>query len=261
LDRSVRRLISVPCEGETLAATLDEAAGAVGLLIVSGGNEIRSGAHRGMALLAQRLATAGIPVFRYDRRGIGDSTGENGGFLSARPDLTAAVAAFRFAAPGATRIAGLGNCDAASTLALFGRDAGIDAVILANPWIVEQPDDLPPAAAIRARYAKRLRNPASWLRLLRGGVDISKLLSGLIKVYTAGSKDANALGARVMGAIDSWQDRVTIVLASGDTTAQAFAEYRGTSPTISVDTASHSFAGTENAARLEAEILAAFRRI
>ncbi|MGE2778108.1 hypothetical protein ACQHM9_27125, partial [Escherichia coli] len=84
--------------GESLVATLDEADGSTGLLIVSGGNEIRSGAHRGMAMLAHRLAAAGIPVFRYDRRGVGDSTGDNKGFLSAEPDLIAAVAAFRRAA-------------------------------------------------------------------------------------------------------------------------------------------------------------------
>ena len=40
----MRRLITVPCEGETLIATLDDAAGATGVLIMSGGNEIRSGA-------------------------------------------------------------------------------------------------------------------------------------------------------------------------------------------------------------------------
>ena len=52
----MRRLIAFPCAGETLLGTLDEAYGKTGLLIVSGGNEIRIGAHRGMALLAQRLS-------------------------------------------------------------------------------------------------------------------------------------------------------------------------------------------------------------
>ncbi|WP_334007723.1 hypothetical protein [Sphingomonas aerolata] len=120
----MRRLIAVPCEGETLVATLDEAAGATGVLIVSGGNEIRSGAHRGMAMLARRLAAGGTPVFRYDRRGIGDSSGENRGFLSAQADLVAAAAAFRAAVPHVTRLVGFGNCDAASALALFGGRRG-----------------------------------------------------------------------------------------------------------------------------------------
>ena len=52
----MRHQLTFDCEGATLAASLDEAPGTTGLLIVSGGNEIRSGAHRGMALLAQRVA-------------------------------------------------------------------------------------------------------------------------------------------------------------------------------------------------------------
>ena len=42
----MRRVISFACEGETLFGSVDEAPGTTGLLIVSGGNEIRCGAHR-----------------------------------------------------------------------------------------------------------------------------------------------------------------------------------------------------------------------
>src|SRR3546814_4060218 len=77
---------------------------------------IRSGAHRGMAMLSQRIAAAGHPVFRFDRRGIGDSDGSNGGFETSGPDIAAAIAAFRAAAPHVARIAAFGNCDAASAL-------------------------------------------------------------------------------------------------------------------------------------------------
>ena len=253
----MRSLIALPCEGETLAATLDDAPGSTGLLIVSGGNEIRTGAHRGMTMLAQRLADAGIPVLRYDRRGIGDSTGTNGGFLSAGPDLTAAIAAFRAAVPRLTRIVGFGNCDAASTLAVFGQSAGLDAVILANPWIVEDKDDLPPAAAIRARYLQRLRDPRSWLR----GVDLRKLATGLRKLATRRPETPGSLAYTVTRGIDSWDDAAIILLATGDATAQAFtASFAGAAPIIRIDTASHSFAGARNAARLEAEIMAALRR-
>ncbi len=58
MDRTLRRLIAFGCEGETLAATLDEAGGTTGLLIVSGGSEIRSGSHRGMAMLAARFSAS-----------------------------------------------------------------------------------------------------------------------------------------------------------------------------------------------------------
>ena len=254
----MRRFISVACEGETLGATLDEADGATGLLIVSGGNEIRSGAHRGMADLAQRLAATGTPVFRYDRRGVGDSSGDNRGFLSAQRDLIAAAAAFRSAAPHLTRVVGFGNCDAASTLALFGRSAGIDRIILANPWVIEPVDDLPPAAAIRARYAERLRDPATWRRAVSGQVSLTKLFKGLRRVVAAKTETQAPLATQVLSALDDWCDDVVIVLASGDATAIGFAAaYRGGASVTRLDTASHSFAGAENAAALYAAIATA----
>jgi exosortase A-associated hydrolase 1 len=241
MDRIMRKLIAFPCEGETLAVTLDDALGTTGLLIVSGGNEIRSGAHRGMAMLAHRLAETGIPVFRYDRRGVGDSTGYNGGFLSAEPDLIAAAAAFRSVAPHVTRVVGFGNCDAASTLALFGRSAGLDRIVLANPWVVEPIDDLPPAAAIRARYAAALRDPATWRRALRGAIDFRKLVRGLRRISATQSE---ALSTRVLTALAGWDTNAAVILARGDATAIAFAAAAGASvPTETIDTDSHSFTG------------------
>lgn len=259
----MRRLTTFTCGGETLVATLDTAGGATGLLIVSGGNEIRIGAHRGMALLAQKLAARGVPVFRYDRRGIGDSTGENGGFLTSGPDIAAAAAAFR-AEAGVDRIVGFGNCDAASALALFGAEAGIDRLILANPWVIERQDDLPPAAAIRARYAEKLRDPREWLRLARGGVNLRKLAGGLTKLATRKPQQDASLAARLIAALGEWNGNATILLARSDNTAIAFADAVHTVdfavPIHALDSDSHSFARAGDAAWLEEQIVAALAR-
>ena len=233
---SERTALSFAVAGETLAGTLDAAAGTTGLLIVSGGNEVRIGAHRGMALLARQVAAAGHPVLRFDRRGIGDSTGDNGGFDTSGPDIAAAVAAFRSAQPHLTRIIGFGNCDAASALALFGREAGLDGLVLANPWAVEVADDLPPPAAIRARYAARLKDPRALWRLVRGGVDLRKLVRGLRASRAA---PATALAGRLGGA---WPHDATVLAASGDNTAIAFRAALPHVPVIARDTDSHSFA-------------------
>ncbi len=254
----MRRLIAFDCTGDTLIGTLDGCVPAeagtqsgpppprgyistTGLLIVSGGNEIRCGAHRGMALLAADLAERGTPVFRFDRRGIGDSTGENCGFRSSAPDIAAAAAAFR-AETGITRLVAFGNCDAASALALFGRAAGVDAVILANPWVIETTDDLPPPAAIRARYADRLRDPAAWRRLLTGGGSPGKLARGLMRI----AAPAPPPQSDVIEAIAHWGDAASIILATGDATAIAYANAARSanhpSPTR-IETTSHSFAG------------------
>ena len=261
MGASVRRLLTLACSDETLVATLDEAPSTTGLLIVSGGNEVRAGAHRGMALLAARLAAGGVPVFRFDRRGVGDSSGKNDGYLSSAPDIAGAVAMFRAEAPQMERIVGFGNCDAATALALFGQAAGVDRLVLANPWIVERAaDDLPPAAAIRARYAERIRSPREWGRLLRGGVDFAKLINGLWAVVAR--KPKPALARRFASALASAD--ATIILAERDATAIAYRDAARTIgldlPTVTIATASHSFARPGDAAALEIAIRAALMR-
>lgn len=262
----MRRLTSFPCAGETLAATLDDAPGTTGLLIVSGGNEIRIGAHRGMAELAATIAAAGHPVFRYDRRGIGDSTGENNGFESTSEDIREAAAAFRSECPHLTRLLAFGNCDAASALILFHPGANIDALVLANPWTIEAPDDLPPAAAIRSRYVEKLKDPRELLRLLTGGVNIRKLASGLLKASARQSQTHTSLPARLAAALNATEIPVTILLAARDSTALAFADHWRGAPFArararctleTCDTDSHSFARPPDKAWLTRRVLAA----
>ena len=249
----MRHQLSFACEGAALAATLDEASGTTGLLIVSGGNEVRSGAHRGMAALAQRVAAAGHPVFRFDRRGIGDSEGANGGYTSSGGDIMAAIAAFRDAAPHATRIVAFGNCDAASAL-LLHQPLPLDALILANPWTYEDNEEeadepaLPPASAIRARYWSRLKDPKSLLRLFKGEIDVRKLVRGLSALGQSTAPAApDSLPARLDRALASFSGPATILLATGDRTAQAFADNCRPSaiPVERLASASHSFAGDD----------------
>ena len=81
--------LSFECREDRCAATLDSAPGTTGLLMVSGGNEIRAGAFNGQSRLAAEIAAAGFPVFRFDRRGIGDSEGTNRGFRKSTKDIAA----------------------------------------------------------------------------------------------------------------------------------------------------------------------------
>ncbi|WEK01592.1 MAG: hydrolase 1, exosortase A system-associated [Candidatus Sphingomonas phytovorans] len=260
----MRRLITFPCAGDRLAATLDEGNATTGLLIVSGGNEIRIGAHRGMALLAARLAATGTPVLRYDRRGIGDSTGNNKGFLESAPDIAAAAATL-VAETGIRRLVAFGNCDAATALALFHGVAGIDSLILANPWVIEDSDDLPSAAAIRARYAQKLRDPREVLRLLRGGVNITKIFGGLRKISAAKPPVADSLASRLIAALAASTIPITILLAKRDNTAIAFRKQWNAVPSANVvlrdyDTDSHSFATKADKQWLFDEIETALER-
>lgn len=230
------------CDGDRLFATLDDAPGEIGLLIVSGGNEIRAGAWAGQAQLAARVAAAGHPVFRYDRRGVGDSPGANRGFRETRDDIAAALAAFRAAAPGARRVVAFGNCDAASALMLFADNLKLDALLLANPWTIDGDDDAVQApAALRSRYAAKLADPTEWKRLLTGAIDLRKLAGGLRQA--AASAPRSALADDMRAGLARFEGQVSILLATRDRTAQLFTAAWGEDPRIArLDSTSHSFA-------------------
>lgn len=214
--------LTFPCGETALAGTIDTAPSSSGLLLVTGGNEIRAGAFSGQAALATRIAAAGFPVFRFDRRGVGDSGGQNLGFRQSRKDLAAAVSAFRAIAPNVDRVVGFGNCDAASAL-MLAAGADCDALVLANPWTIEQPDETPPPAAVRARYAEKLKNPKELVRLATGGVNLGKLARGLLQASRPKSAPTT-LAADMAAGLARYDGPVRILLASADRTAQAFAD-------------------------------------
>ncbi len=241
-----RRFLHFLCEGVVLAGTLDEAHGTTGLLMVSGGNEIRSGSWAGQSQLAARIAAAGYPVLRFDRRGIGDSEGENAGFRGQEADIAAALVALRSAQPQVQRVVGFGNCDAASALMLSAPELGFDALILANPWVVEPGNESVQApAAIRQRYAQKATDPEEWLRLLRGGVNLRKLASGLR--HASGPAPRSSLAGTMQAGLAQFGGPATILLATRDRTAQLFdaAGPADGTPVHRIDSASHSFAEKE----------------
>ena len=240
----MRKAVQFSCQGDALFGTLDPAPGATGLLIVSGGNEIRSGAWAGQAQLATRVAAAGRPVFRYDRRGVGDSSGINRGFRESRADIAAALAAFHSATPGMCRVVAFGNCDAASALMLSGGELEIDALVLANPWTIDGDDDsaqVQAPAALRRRYSAKLAKPAEWKRLLGGRVDLRKLMGGLRRA--AAPSPNSALANQMREGLARFSGPTTVLLATRDRTAELFAAIWGDDPRIArLASASHSFA-------------------
>ena len=245
----MRRPITFDCAGAALVGSLDEADDAHGLLIVGGGSDVRWGSHRLFARLAQALAARGYPVFRFDRRGVGDSDGEDAGYTASGPDIAAALAEFRRLCPRVDRVTGFGLCDGATALALFAPQ--LDGLILANPWLTEPSDDLPPAAAIRHRYRARLTSASAWRRALTGRIDYAKAARGLARI---GRREAGALGQRVAEAFIG--KPATAIIATGDATAIAalpFLEDR--LPITRIETASHSFAGEDDFAALVEAVL------
>lgn len=215
-----RRHVSFPCEGSTLMGTIDDGSANTGLLLVTGGNELRSGAWAGQAQFAARLAEAGFACLRFDRRGVGDSDGPNGGFRTSAPDIAAALAVFRAECPHLTRVVGFGNCDAASALMLAG-GAGLDALVLSNPWTIEQEDAAPPPEAVRDHYKRRLSDPRQVLRLLKGEVSLRKLAASLRDALKP-APPPTGLAEEMKAGLAGFPGPVRFLTADRDRTAQAF---------------------------------------
>lgn len=261
-----RLSLTFGCGDLRCAATLDTAPGTTGLLIVSGGNEIRAGAFGGQAELAARIARAGFPVFRFDRRGVGDSEGENRGFRHCAKDIAAALEAFRAMAPQISRVVAFGNCDAASALMLAG-GAGCAGLVLSNPWTIEhhesaetEADSTPPPAAIRARYLEKLTNPREVARLLSGGVNLGKLARGLARSVSP-APPPSSLAEDIRAGLEGFTGDVRILLATADRTAQVFeAAWDKSDPRIHRCVgAGHAYVEPAHRDWLKAEILAALR--
>ena len=257
------------CEGDKCAATLDLPSDGVearstGVLIVTGGNELRSGPHFSQAAMAAHFAAFGFPIFRYDRRGVGDSEGENTGWRGAEADLQAAAAAFRAACPGLTHIIGYGNCDGASSLAVYGTAAGLSRALLANPWAFDhdgeglKTGESAPAKPEHSRasalryYRRRLADPIGLIRDMIGGkVNLGQAIGDVAAVRKAAQ--ATKTGQALAGALTLWGDSATLLLAKDDRTALYFREQMAaldhplTNAKI-CPTASHSFA--DDAARM-----------
>ncbi|MBN9145751.1 MAG: hydrolase 1, exosortase A system-associated [Novosphingobium sp. SCN 63-17] len=257
----MRQMLSFPCEGAMLFATLDlpDAAPTTGLLIVSGGNEIRSGAWGSHARIAEGAVAQGYAAFRFDRRGVGDSEGANGGFQSSAPDLAAAIAAFRAAVPSMTRVIALGNCDAASAL-MLSSGAGVDALVLSNPWTFEEENAGPSVQALRAHYRKRLVNSDALMRLLTGKVSLASLLGSLLRLARPAPPPA-PLVQQMRDGLGAFTGPVRLLLAGNDSTAQAFAGvWDGKDARIArCDGASHSFVEPHAREWLMAQIIGALK--
>ena len=262
----MRLLLTVGCEGAELGASLDAGEGEseVGLLLVTGGSQTRTGSHRMYERLAKSLAERGISCLRFDRRGVGDSNGEDPGFRGSAPDLAAATGLLRTQRPALKRVYGFGLCDGATALALFAADAGLDGMILVNPWLVEAESGDPPPAALRRHYRDRLLSLEGWKKMLSGRVDYRKLWRGLLK---SRSRAPSTLAEQVATALARRLPAIWI-FATGDATAIAAEAELGvpaftalTVEPLRVDTDSHTFARPGDEILLRDAVLAALQSL
>lgn len=170
----IEKAIVFECENEQLVGIVSDPGGhsQVGVVVTAGGPQYRAGSHRLFVLLARRLASAGIPVLRFDYRGMGDSSGTARSFEDVDEDIACALSAFRMACPAVDKIVLWGLCDAASAnlLSWHARsDPRVAGMVLLNPWVMSEATH---AVRKMKDYAlHRLASWSSWKAFVRGGTD------------------------------------------------------------------------------------------
>lgn len=270
-----RRHFTFECEDQTLVGTIDPGDASTGLLIVTGGNELRSGPFGSHAALAAKVATAGFPVMRFDRRGVGDSSGRNATFADSSADIAAALMAFQYRTRRLKRIVAFGNCDAASAL-MLSEGKGCDGLVLANPWtfepeaepeseVTEQAEAAAPEpkmspAAIRAHYVKRLFDPSAWKRLVSGKVEVGRL-AGSLAAAARPASPTSSLAQQIADSLSRFEGPATILIAEHDRTAQEFLSHwdKADKRLRICPKADHSFSDPQARIWLQGQILAALR--
>lgn len=220
------------CAGQRMLGVLARPAAPsrLGVLVVVGGPQYRAGSHRQFVLLARALAAAGVPVLRFDLRGMGDSDGSRTEFYDADADVDAALSAFQAALPGLERIVLWGLCDGATACALYPiTDRRVAGLALVNPWL--RTEQLAAQARLEHYYRKRLFDARFWRKLLQGRARVMRSLQGVLSAWR-GSRAA-ALSSAAPTRARSWpadavanlaqDDRPRLVVLSGrDAVAEEF---------------------------------------
>ena len=166
------------------------------LIVVAGGPQYRAGAHRQFVSLARLLAAQGIPVLRFDLRGMGDSSGQYLGYEHSVPDIRAAIDALQAAEPSVTEVIPFGECESASGILFYAfRDPRVVGVALANPWVRTQEGQA--EVILKHYYRDRLLSREFWAHVFSGRFQVWQSVTSFVTVVTTFLKGRKSLRAAV----------------------------------------------------------------
>ena len=156
------------CQGDELIGFLHRGNPAcnIGVLaIVAGGPQYRAGVGRQLVSLGRRLASEGIPVMRFDHRGIGDSEGSFRRFAAMEDDIAVAIEEFIKRAPHVQEVILWGGCDAATSVLINAHKLpNVAGVIGVNPFVSSTKTATKVA---RKHYMSRLLQRSFWKKVFK----------------------------------------------------------------------------------------------
>jgi exosortase A-associated hydrolase 1 len=216
-----QRALRFTCQGCSLIGIIDvpERTLPRGVLLLADAAQYRVGGHRQFTLLSRALAARGIPVMRFDRRGMGDSDGDAGSADALDEDIGAAMKEFFIQAPEMKEIVILGLGDGASAAALYaGGDQRVHGLVLLNPEVGPVLDE---NRAPRTAALARLLEVGFWKKVAAGRLDAGAA-PALLRPARAGQADST-LAQRVGASLAAFRGQVLVVLGSDAPAGQEFA--------------------------------------
>jgi exosortase A-associated hydrolase 1 len=231
------------CESDWLYGilTLPEHPASRGVLILVGGPQYRVGSHRQFTLLAREFAANGLPVFRFDFRGMGDSEGYARTFENVEDDVRCAIDRLFTEIPFLSELVILGLCDAASAASFYAyRDQRVTGLILLNPWV--RTEEGSARVYLKHYYTSRIFQGELWRKIWSGNFHYAagiRSLWGTIGAALAEKKEIGSsagksdckdichpvsLPERMFHGLERFQGKVLLILCGNDLTAQEFSD-------------------------------------
>ncbi len=224
------------CGADRLTGILHSgSAGAKTAIVISvGGPQYRVGSHRQFVLMARHFASTGIPVLRFDYRGMGDAEGTQRSFESVDQDIRAAIDCVFAELASVNRVVLLGLCDAASANVIYAPgDKRIAGLILLNPWVRTAQGEA--KTYLRHYYLDRLLQKSFWRKVLQGEFSVMTSVRDLLRSLQEARRSSNVNNsefsessdhflARMNDGFDRFRGPVLLLISGNDLTAQEFVD-------------------------------------